>query len=177
VQRDEGDLVRDVVVAGGEDRVAALERNRRERAGEGVGGARGEGYVLGSASEQLGGGAVEVVDLFAARCGRLVASQRCLELEVVSHRIEDSRGEEPRAGVVEVDPFDAAGRLFAEPANVLFGQVPGHWPVACASASGESREESRGAHRGWRAAPHVIVPPERAASALVQTILKTWVSM
>src|SRR5206468_9618162 len=79
-QREEGNLVGDVVVSRREDQVASGEGDGRESTREGFGRAWGERDVLGSATEQVCRRDVEVVDVVGAGVGCLVATEPGFEL-------------------------------------------------------------------------------------------------
>ena len=110
-QREERDLVRDVVVLRRQDHVSARERNRRQGACVRVRGARREGDVVRAAAEELCRCGVEVVHPILPRVGRLVAADLRFELEVLRHRIEHGPRHQGGASVVEVDAARAARRV------------------------------------------------------------------
>jgi hypothetical protein len=91
-QREESNLVRDVVVPRRQDHVASLKRDRRERPREGVSRVRRECDVLRPAAEKLGAGGVEAVDRICAMVGRLIAADLRLEPKVLDRRIEHPCG-------------------------------------------------------------------------------------
>lgn len=108
-QGEEGDLVGDEVVAGGEDDVVRAEVDGREGFGVGVGRARREGDVAGAGAQEFGERGVEVGDLAGPGGGGLVAADGRFQPQVVEHRLEHRTGHQAAAGVVEVDHLLAPG--------------------------------------------------------------------
>ena len=102
-QGEEGDLVGDEVVAGREDDVVGLERDRGQGRGVGVGGAARERDVVGGGVDEGGDLRVEAADLGGPGGRRLVAADLGLEVQVVDHHRRHGPRHQAAAGVVEVD--------------------------------------------------------------------------
>jgi hypothetical protein len=105
-------------VARREDHVAALERDRRQRLAVGLGGAGGEGDLLGPGADQVGGGGVEIGDRGRAQRRRFLAADGRLERQVLDLGVEDGAGHQAAAGVVEVDDAVATRGVGAEGGDV-----------------------------------------------------------
>ena len=125
MQRQEGDLIRDVVVARRDEHVSGFERDRRERPAVCIGRVRRVRDVLRTAAEQLRRHVVEGRDRVAARGRGFVAPDLSFQTQVRLGGLEDRRRHQCRAGVVEVDEPSAAWCVGTESLELLCAERVG----------------------------------------------------
>ena len=121
LQRQERDLVRNIVVDSSQDNVAPLERNGRQCTGVGIRSAGRCRNIVGRCIEQFGRSGIKSLDGIPAQIGRFVATHLGFQRNMARDSVDDGRRHERRPGIVQVNDVLRAGGFGAEGFRINHG--------------------------------------------------------
>src|SRR2546425_4871401 len=125
-QRQVHELVRGIIRTRGDDAVARVEIERRERLRERDRGVLHDRDVAGRGADHLCDPSITLPHARVGFIRRLVAADQRFPFQVAGERLQHRPRHERRAGVVEMDALPAAGGVFAPAREQGRGRVGRH---------------------------------------------------